>query len=172
MTRHPGRAGCLVWELASQAGCKLHATHPAPKRAAPKEMSGKINQSRIPSLCSTTGFSALLRRSSQAVVVAICCKLLQARVDRRNCCRRFTNGCNLLQSAKKPLFRSPFLFSLAAVSGKLLSGCERGGCAWCRRPGGSGRDSRRRGGDTRAGRFPEAVSHCRRRFRRSVRRTA
>jgi hypothetical protein len=39
--------------------------------------------------------------------VAICCNLLQAQSDRRNCCRVFTNCCKLLQNPKICKFGVP-----------------------------------------------------------------
>src|ERR1035437_5590977 len=49
----------------------------------------KDNQIVRQPLCSTTGSLAVCGPSSLIVVVAICCKLFQVRVDYRNCCTRF-----------------------------------------------------------------------------------
>ena len=54
-------------------------------------------------------------------VVAICCKLFQARVDCRHCCRRFTNCRNVFQTAKicgfhVPMRQSHFLLRRGSKS--------------------------------------------------------
>jgi len=52
-------------------------------------------------------FLVAWERFSTVVIVAICCKLFQMLADRSNCCRLFTNCCNLLQNDKNTKLSVP-----------------------------------------------------------------